>query len=97
MNILFLLTAILLVVLPQIQSNPPRRHSNRPASLSGGLFKLLFSPYPKPLANSYRQRPGYGHHNYYTTSPKPDFENDKYPDYDLYLLGRKRRRRFDGS
>jgi hypothetical protein len=44
-----------------------------------GLYDFLFGPWP-PRPQSEDQRPVYNR-------PKPDFANDKVPDYDLYLLG----------
>ena len=44
-----------------------------------GLYDFLFGPWPR-RPNYETQRPTYNR-------PKPDFANDKVPDYDLYLLG----------
>lgn len=91
MKVRLIVISLLLILPTEIQSK--KSNSNRPTYFGDGLVKFFFGPYPKPLQNGYGHRPGYGYHGYRTTSPKPDFEKDKLPDYDLYLLGRKRRRR----
>ena len=48
-------------------------------SFGRGIYDFLFGPWPR-RPNYETQRPIYNR-------PKPDFANDKVPDYDLYLLG----------
>ena len=56
-------------------ANEPRRT----LGFGKGLYDFLFGPWPR-RPNYEMQRPTYNR-------PKPDFANDKVPDYDLYLLG----------
>jgi len=56
--------------------------SSKTSYFGQGFFKHIFGHFSKPVKNHF-----HGYQDQWT-SPKPDFEKDKLPDYELYLLGR---------
>ena len=65
---------------PTSYDYPPPTDQRRHPNFGYSIYDFLFGPWPRRPPGYEGSRPGYNR-------PKPDFANDKVPDYDLYLQG----------